>query len=424
MAVLRGHTSPSPWIWMGIATGSNNEENNDGVIDAGENNPLGAAGRGGWTLGRGGADRVAGAPNVEGAHTFTRLQGDFPAFSFRRNGSGTEEGQLYITSGRSATSGASRRIQGGAVESCHRTGLLLQEMEQKDGARDVDGERSSRLHLVEIIVALLSSSSVAVLGMGASSATLVRRAMEAEMESLAQQRPLEDRVALVALEPTYSAIDGYIGRRAPCLDWRGPPGSRLWSMSGTTGTGGRMIDYREITVTVTGGPIRVRYSRFRDRGGRHEQGHPQFAHEAGRLGFTLIELLISIVVFGVIIAGAMGFLASQNDAFRRGTERMEAIQKPALCRRDAGVGPPGTLGTNLPGDQPSLVYAGERCGGLLGGLRLERPQRHLRRLLPFPEGPHRSGDGPHVAPGDTQLTYSWPRCPTRPRREPTVQRSC
>lgn len=113
--------------------------------------------------------------------------------------------------------------------------------------------------LVEIIVALLLLS-VAVLGMGASSATLVRRAMDAELESLAQQA-VEDRLARVALEPTYANIDDYIGTESivPGLDGA----SRVTAVEHirTSGSGGRMIDYREITVTVSGGPIRIPYSR-------------------------------------------------------------------------------------------------------------------------------------------------------------------
>lgn len=113
--------------------------------------------------------------------------------------------------------------------------------------------------LVEIIVALLLLS-VAVLGMGASSATLVRRAMDAELESLAQQA-VEDRLARVVLEPTYSSIDDYIGTESivPGLDGA----SRVTAVEHfrVNGSGGRMIDFREITVTVSGGPIRIPYSR-------------------------------------------------------------------------------------------------------------------------------------------------------------------
>lgn len=76
-----------------------------------------------------------------------------------------------------------------------------------------------------------------------------------------------------------------------------------------------------------------------------------------RQGFTLMELLLSVVVFGVILAGAMGFLSAQNSAFRRGLERMEALQNLRytyeLLETDIR-----TLGTNLPADQPALVYGG------------------------------------------------------------------
>jgi prepilin-type N-terminal cleavage/methylation domain-containing protein len=105
MAVLRGHTINIALDLEGDRYRIHNDENNDGIIDQGESIrwvPLGE----GVTFGRGGATPLEGSSDQEGAHTFTRTQGDFPAFAFRRNGSGTEEGVLYITSGRSASSGA------------------------------------------------------------------------------------------------------------------------------------------------------------------------------------------------------------------------------------------------------------------------------------------------------------------------------
>jgi len=75
-------------------------------------------------------------------------------------------------------------------------------------------------------------------------------------------------------------------------------------------------------------------------------------------GFTLIELLISIVVFGFLVAGALGFLSAQNNAFHRGAERMTSLQNLRytfqILETDVR-----TLGTNLPPDQPPLVLAGE-----------------------------------------------------------------
>jgi len=108
--------------------------------------------------------------------------------------------------------------------------------------------------LVEIIVALLLLS-VAVLGMGASSGALVRRALEAELESLARQA-VEDRLSLVALEPVYSQIDDYAGTESGIAGLEGT--SRVTDVEHIRqdGSGGRMIDYREIKVTVSGGAVR------------------------------------------------------------------------------------------------------------------------------------------------------------------------
>lgn len=127
----------------------------------------------------------------------------------------------------------------------------------------------------------------------------------------------------------------------------------------------------------------------------------------GRSGFTLIELLISIVVFGVIIAGAMGFLASQNSAFRRGTERMEAIQN---LRYAAGMleSDLRTMGTNLPGDQPSLVYAGRDVVAFSADYASNTPN-DIFAVYSLPEAPPgqvMAPTSPLVIPNST---YSWPQ---------------
>ena len=57
-------------------------------------------------------------------------------------------------------------------------------------------------------------------------------------------RAEEDRLPLVALDSTYSAdLTANRVESGPCLDWRGPPGSRaLEHVPGTTETRGRMSD--------------------------------------------------------------------------------------------------------------------------------------------------------------------------------------
>lgn len=107
--------------------------------------------------------------------------------------------------------------------------------------------------LVEIVVSLLLLV-VAILGIGASAAALMRHAGTAELESLAQQAA-EDRLARVLLEPSYPALDAY------AITEGGIPGLEGFSRETrvdhirTQGSGGRIIDYRRITVTVSGPPL-------------------------------------------------------------------------------------------------------------------------------------------------------------------------
>jgi len=105
MAVLRGHSVVVALDVEGSRYRIHSDINNDGILDGGEPVrwvPLGE----GVAFGRGGAEPLDGGMDSSAAHTFTRQQGDLPAFAFRRNGSATEEGVLYVTSGRSASSGA------------------------------------------------------------------------------------------------------------------------------------------------------------------------------------------------------------------------------------------------------------------------------------------------------------------------------
>lgn len=74
-------------------------------------------------------------------------------------------------------------------------------------------------------------------------------------------------------------------------------------------------------------------------------------------GFTLIEMLIAMTIFGIVVAGAMGFLAAQNRAFHRGAERMAAMTNLQFAMQMLETDVP-TLGTNLVPDQPGMVYAG------------------------------------------------------------------
>jgi prepilin-type N-terminal cleavage/methylation domain-containing protein len=77
---------------------------------------------------------------------------------------------------------------------------------------------------------------------------------------------------------------------------------------------------------------------------------------AKRSGMTLIELLVAMTIFGVIISVALTFMAQQNTAFQISLERMSALRNAryavTLLSQDIE-----TLGTNVPGSQPALIYA-------------------------------------------------------------------
>jgi prepilin-type N-terminal cleavage/methylation domain-containing protein len=73
-------------------------------------------------------------------------------------------------------------------------------------------------------------------------------------------------------------------------------------------------------------------------------------------GFTLVELIISIMIFGIVLAAGIGFVATQNRMFQRGLDRMTALQNLRYALNSLETDLP-TLGTNVPASQPSLVYA-------------------------------------------------------------------
>lgn len=77
-------------------------------------------------------------------------------------------------------------------------------------------------------------------------------------------------------------------------------------------------------------------------------------------GMTLVEILIVISIFAFIVAGAMGFMATQNKAFYRGAEKMTALQnlRFTLDRLETDL---QTAGTGVPQGQPWMLYAGDKA---------------------------------------------------------------
>lgn len=77
-----------------------------------------------------------------------------------------------------------------------------------------------------------------------------------------------------------------------------------------------------------------------------------------RRGFSLLELLISLVLFGVVIAGALGFVVSQSRGMRVLSERANAVQNGRFGR-DLLRQELRTAGTNVTEEQPIIVLAND-----------------------------------------------------------------
>ncbi|MEE8062398.1 MAG: prepilin-type N-terminal cleavage/methylation domain-containing protein, partial [Gemmatimonadales bacterium] len=76
-----------------------------------------------------------------------------------------------------------------------------------------------------------------------------------------------------------------------------------------------------------------------------------------RRGMTLVEMLVALIIFTIILAGALGALRSQSRGFDRGSDDMSMLQNMRFAADllDQEI---RTAGTNLAADQPPVVYAG------------------------------------------------------------------
>jgi len=76
-----------------------------------------------------------------------------------------------------------------------------------------------------------------------------------------------------------------------------------------------------------------------------------------RRGVTLIELMITLVVFGIVVAGALQLLDSQGKAVRLGNQKLGALQQLqfSMSTLDNQI---RIAGGGVVANQPFLVYAG------------------------------------------------------------------
>ncbi len=77
-----------------------------------------------------------------------------------------------------------------------------------------------------------------------------------------------------------------------------------------------------------------------------------------RRGFTLAEVMVSLVIFGVIMSAAFGFLLAQGKGFRTMAEKSAQIQNGRFGR-DIMRQELRTAGTNVTDEQPVVVYASD-----------------------------------------------------------------
>jgi prepilin-type N-terminal cleavage/methylation domain-containing protein len=82
-----------------------------------------------------------------------------------------------------------------------------------------------------------------------------------------------------------------------------------------------------------------------------------FRLSGSRAGMTLPELLVALLIGGIVIQMAVGFLAQQGRSFNRGSVAMATAQNAryAVNALEKDV---RTVGAGVPAQQPQLVYAG------------------------------------------------------------------
>jgi len=81
------------------------------------------------------------------------------------------------------------------------------------------------------------------------------------------------------------------------------------------------------------------------------------SYKLGERGLTMIELLLALLVFAVVLAGALSFLSKQSKTFSLGNERFSMVQNMRfglnVLEKDLR-----TAGAANPDEQPALIYAG------------------------------------------------------------------
>ncbi len=114
--------------------------------------------------------------------------------------------------------------------------------------------------LIEITIAILILT-VAVLGIASSAGRLIAPALSAEADFQALQA-VEDRLSRIRMEPRYAKLDSlFAGTQTNLPGLTGYTRTTAVTRTRTTLTGGKVLDYTTLVVTVTGPRLKAPLSR-------------------------------------------------------------------------------------------------------------------------------------------------------------------
>ena len=113
--------------------------------------------------------------------------------------------------------------------------------------------------LVEIMVALVILA-VGILGISSSAGRIGLVSATVERDAVALQS-VEDRLAMVLLHPNYAKLDSLFSKTESNTPSSGLQRVTQVVRNQTTGPGGKIIDYTDIIVTVSGSVLSAPISR-------------------------------------------------------------------------------------------------------------------------------------------------------------------
>ena len=123
-------------------------------------------------------------------------------------------------------------------------------------------------------------------------------------------------------------------------------------------------------------------------------------------GSSFAEFLLITLVFGIIIAGALGFMTTQQNAFKEGANQLATVQSLRYGYQALEIDL-STLGSNVPAGQPSLVLAGEDVIAFTGDYR-SNLTNDVSALYIDPDAPDEMVQVPGRGIKLPNSAYSWP----------------